>query len=409
MQIHDVLEIEGGLPVMVMELLEGETLARKLERDGPLPVEQLARLMLPVLSAVGTAHELGIVHRDLKPENVFLASTRDGGVDVKVLDFGIAKLTATEGDAARSGGLTGTGAMLGTPYYMSPEQAFGEKDVDHRADVWSLGVIFYECLSGVRPTQAENIGQIFKIVMTDSIAPLAKRAPGLPTELTELVDRMLQRDRERRPADLREVVDVLARFGARVSPSFGPPKVAAHAGAPVEGPAPVTPNERAPDTLEDSGRSSSARSGEEGATTATIALAGVPRRGRRGVWTTAGVVVACGMGLGAWAMRAASTQAGAQTALTNAASAALSVPSSPSPSPPPAASSASSPPSASVSATPSASVPAPASMPPPVTPRPTASATPIAARHAAPASTPAPAAPAPTAAPKASIDPGSYQ
>ena len=224
-QIHDVLELPGGVPAMVMELLEGETLAHKLDRDGPLDVGALVQFMLPVLSAVGTAHALGIVHRDLKPENIFLARTHDGRVDVKVLDFGIAKLTATEGDAARSGGLTGTGSMLGTPFYMSPEQSFGEPDIDHRADIWSLGVIFYECLAGERPTQAENIGQILKIVMTDAIVPLSQRVPGLPPEVTRLVGRMLQRERSARPADLRELVEILVPFApAPEVPSFGAPR-----------------------------------------------------------------------------------------------------------------------------------------------------------------------------------------
>src|SRR4029077_19665405 len=96
---------------------------------------------LPVVSAVGTAHAAGIVHRDLKPDNIFLTRDPDGNVQVTVLDFGIAKVTAVEGEAAQTGGLTTTGAMLGTPYYMSPEQVFGEKDIDQTSDIWALGVI----------------------------------------------------------------------------------------------------------------------------------------------------------------------------------------------------------------------------------------------------------------------------
>ncbi len=184
-EVHDVLDLPDGLPVMVMELLTGETLAQRIARERVLPLPELARIMGHVCSAVGCAHALGIVHRDLKPENIFLAAS---GSDVRVLDFGIAKLTATEGDAAHTGATTGTGAILGTPYYMAPEQLFGEKDVDHRADIWALGIIFYEALSGVRPTLGANMGQIYKIVMTDAIVPLRERAPDLPAAILDLVD-----------------------------------------------------------------------------------------------------------------------------------------------------------------------------------------------------------------------------
>lgn len=225
-QVHDVLELPDATPVIVMELLRGETLAARLLRDRTIPVPELARIMLPVCSAVGTAHHVGIVHRDLKPENIFLATSRDDdAVHVKVLDFGVAKLTALDGDAARSAGATatGTGMLLGTPYYMSPEQVFGEKDLDHRADIWALGVILYEALAGARPTAGDNVGQIFKIVMTDAIIPLTQRVPSLPEPMTSLVARMLAHDRAKRPADLREVCAVLETYCDDAAQSFGPP------------------------------------------------------------------------------------------------------------------------------------------------------------------------------------------
>ena len=208
-EVHDVLELEDGSPVMVMELLQGETLAERLHRDGALLLPEVARIMVHVCSALGSAHALGIIHRDLKPENIFLVRSPKGS-DVKVLDFGIAKLTATEGDAAHTGATTGTGAILGSPYYMAPEQLFAEKDLDHRADIWALGVILYEALSGVRPTQAPNMGQIYKMVMTDAIAPLRDKVPGLPRTVTDLVGRMLARDRAQRPADVGEVLSALS-------------------------------------------------------------------------------------------------------------------------------------------------------------------------------------------------------
>lgn len=224
-QIHDVVELPGGEPVMVMELLVGESLEQRLRREGKIALRDAAAILLRVVSAVGTAHQLGIVHRDLKPDNIFLAETREG-VEVKVVDFGIAKLTAAEGDAAETAGLTGTGAMLGTPYYMSPEQAFGERAIDHRADIWSLGVILYRCLTGVLPTQAENIGQILKIIMTNAIRPLGEIDPALPPDVVALVGRMLTQDRARRPQDLREVKALLERHAGVSVETFGAPAAA---------------------------------------------------------------------------------------------------------------------------------------------------------------------------------------
>ncbi|MBK7397009.1 MAG: serine/threonine protein kinase [Myxococcales bacterium] len=130
--VHTLTADRHGSPVMVMDLLEGESLATRLRRVRRLEVSTLAGILVQIVSAVGAAHAAGIVHRDLKPDNVFLVGEPPS---VRVLDFGIAKLTAREGDAAASTALTNTGAMLGTPFYMAPEQVFGERDLDHRADV----------------------------------------------------------------------------------------------------------------------------------------------------------------------------------------------------------------------------------------------------------------------------------
>jgi serine/threonine-protein kinase len=209
--IQDVFEHEGGRPVIVMDLLDGESLGDRIRRAGALPLEEVATILLPVVSAVECAHGLGIVHRDLKPDNIFLARTpasTEAHVEVKVLDFGIAKLTAREGDAARSGALTRTGALLGTPYYMSPEQIFGDGEVDARSDVWSIGVVLYECLAGVRPTQADSVGQIIRIIASDAIVPLEQRKPELPRDVTDIVKRALSFDNAARPTvpELRAVV-----------------------------------------------------------------------------------------------------------------------------------------------------------------------------------------------------------
>ncbi len=219
--VHDVLALEDGSPVLVMDLLVGEPLRAKLDRDGPLDLQQTVRILSPVLSALEAAHALGVVHRDLKPDNIFLSTSADGSVDVKIVDFGVAKLTATEGPAARSAGLTETGALVGTPFYMSPEQAFGEKNIDARADLWAVGVILYECLTGLRPTEAENMGQVLKILAHLSFPPIERTAPDLPPELASLVGALLcERDgRRKSAAEVRhELLEIGATSSGRTRP-----------------------------------------------------------------------------------------------------------------------------------------------------------------------------------------------
>ena len=224
-EVIEIFELDDGSPVMVMELLSGETLAARLHREHSLTPLDAARVMLPVISAVGCVHALGIIHRDLKPENIFLARANSSEEEVKVLDFGIAKLTAIDGEAAKTTGLTATGGLLGTPAFMSPEQVYGEKDLDHRVDVWAICLILYQCLSGVLPTQGDNVGQVLKAILSRPIPSLADAAPDTPRELCGLVDRMLARNRDERPPDLREARDVLMRHADVSVPSFDGPTV----------------------------------------------------------------------------------------------------------------------------------------------------------------------------------------
>jgi serine/threonine-protein kinase len=194
--VLEVAELPNGQPFLVMELLSGETLAARLTRKGPLPLGEMSRLLLEVIAAVEAAHAAGIVHRDLKPDNVFLLEKTDA---VRVLDFGIAKEIVRSADESEAS-LTATGSMIGTPHYMAPEQIFGDSDIDARADVWALGVILYECITGKRPTQASGVGQVLKIIATDSIPPLSSTAPEVPLALSHLIARMLTRDRSKRPS-----------------------------------------------------------------------------------------------------------------------------------------------------------------------------------------------------------------
>lgn len=219
-ELFDFVEPAGEAPFLVMELLDGETLETKLAREGALSVEATARLLLPVVSAVGTAHCRGIVHRDLKPANVFLCARSHSLPWVKVLDFGIAKWVEAQQELGFS---TRTGMTLGTPSYMAPEQALAQRDIDHRADVWSLGVMMYECLSGTRPLEGDNAAQLMMSLMSSGITPLEAIAADLPAELCALVRRMLARERERRPQDLREVFELLGGYCEHAAPPFGAP------------------------------------------------------------------------------------------------------------------------------------------------------------------------------------------
>jgi serine/threonine protein kinase len=209
-----------------MELLAGETLRTRLARGPRLSLEEAAAILLPVASAVGTAHAQGIVHRDLKPDNIFLSRDAGGAPIVKVLDFGIAKLTRASDDHASHGhGLTGSGEVLGTPNYMAPEQVFGERDIDQRCDIWALGVILYECLTGIVPTKAANVGQVFKLIVAGGIKPINQVWPQVPDDITDLVHRMLARRRDQRPFDLNEIAGVLGGYTDVEVPLFGPPHV----------------------------------------------------------------------------------------------------------------------------------------------------------------------------------------
>jgi serine/threonine-protein kinase len=218
-EVHDILTLDDGSPAMVMDFLEGETLAQFLARTGPIPLLDLAAIMAPVLSAVASAHSVGIVHRDLKPDNIFLARLGDGRIEPMVLDFGIAKVLPFSEDIHASA-LTHTGAVLGTPYYMAPEQAFGEKDVDVRVDVWALGVILYECSSGRRPIEGETLGQVFKSITTGKTVPLQDLVPQLPPEFVSLVEGMLERDRTRRIPDLRRPFEQLRAWSGSSTRGF---------------------------------------------------------------------------------------------------------------------------------------------------------------------------------------------
>lgn len=213
-RVIDVGRLESGAPYMVMEYLEGRDLSA-LVSTGPLAIDDSADYVIQACHAMAEAHAAGIVHRDLKPANLFLAQRPDGTRVIKVLDFGISK-GAAGGDLPEAS-LTKTSTMMGSPYYMSPEQMRSARDVDHRTDIWSLGVILFELLSGRPPFQGDSLPGLLTSIMTDSPPSLVGLRPDVPVELEQVVLRCLRKSRDDRLPDVGALTRALLPFGSRRS------------------------------------------------------------------------------------------------------------------------------------------------------------------------------------------------
>jgi serine/threonine-protein kinase len=209
--VVDAGTADDGAPYLVMEYLDGEDLAHLLVRGGPLPVTRATYIMIQACRGLVAAHARGIVHRDLKPENLFVCKRNDGSDVVKVLDFGIAKLHG----ASVGTGLTQTGTTMGTPFYMSLEQARGAKEVDLRTDIYALGVILYEILSGTKPHPGESYNEILYHVITHEPAPLDAIRAGLPAGLPDVVQKAMSRDPGDRYASAVDLMEALIPFAGR--------------------------------------------------------------------------------------------------------------------------------------------------------------------------------------------------
>ncbi|HEY4106320.1 MAG TPA: protein kinase [Polyangiaceae bacterium] len=225
--VTDVDQTPDGSPYFVMELLHGESLQAALDRHKKLPPEQAIDFALQILAGLESAHHLGVVHRDLKPDNVFVVPAT-GGPLLKLIDFGIAKLRAA---TEYQKGLTRAGVVMGTPEYMAPEQLFAANDVDHRADLYSLGVILFEMLTGKRPADGDDVETIVAQVVSNNVKRLRDLEPNLPPGLIAVVDRALTADREQRFATALEMRLALAHFAGALS----------QAGRAAASPEPLTP------------------------------------------------------------------------------------------------------------------------------------------------------------------------
>jgi eukaryotic-like serine/threonine-protein kinase len=206
-EVYDHGLMEDGRPFIVMEFLDGEPLDKRLDRVGRLPPRDTARLVAMICRALAKAHAAGIVHRDLKPDNVFLVWDDEDGSDVaKVVDFGIAKFTDSQGPTSA----TRTGSVLGTPYYMSPEQARGLRTVDHRSDLWSVGVIAYRCITGHLPFEGEAVGDILVKLCTAPLPVPSALVPDAPPGFDAWFTRALSRETEGRFQSAPELATSLA-------------------------------------------------------------------------------------------------------------------------------------------------------------------------------------------------------
>jgi serine/threonine-protein kinase len=222
-QVYDY-GIQEGLPFIVMELLEGENLGQRLKQVPKVPLGDARRIVNEICKGLKAAHAAALIHRDLKPSNIFLARRDDVEV-VKLLDFGVVKTLERKGDAEA----TVTGILLGTPQYMSPEQARALRDIDARSDLWSVAVIAFRMITGVNPFHGESVGDVVLKICSDALPHVREHAPELP----ESLDAFFARAFGRSPKDRFQTADELARAFAAVA--VGP-------AAPVHGPMPPSPS-----------------------------------------------------------------------------------------------------------------------------------------------------------------------
>jgi serine/threonine-protein kinase len=220
-KVTDVGTLENGSPYIVMEYLEGEDLASRLERSGGFPIPDAVDIVLQACEVLAEAHALGIVHRDLKPANLFCVSEdglvggrtspADGNISIKVLDFGISKIADRAGSAANMS-ITKTSAVMGSPAYMSPEQMQTPRDVDGRTDIWSLGIILFELLVGKVPFDGETLPEVCVKVATLPVPSVRRFRLDTPPGLEVVVRQCLEKDRDRRFGSVAELARALALF-----------------------------------------------------------------------------------------------------------------------------------------------------------------------------------------------------
>ncbi len=210
-KVYDVGKLDTGAPYMVMEYLEGCDLQSILNERQRIPTSEAVEYLLQACEAIAEAHGAGVVHRDLKPANLFVTHRTDGSACVKILDFGISKMTSLTG--GRDHTVTNTSAIVGSPLYMSPEQMKASKNVDRRTDIWSIGVILQELVSGVPSFVANTTAELCALVLTAPPTPLSETMPDAPAGLAAVIDRCLRKSPDERYATVAELAQALEPFG----------------------------------------------------------------------------------------------------------------------------------------------------------------------------------------------------
>lgn len=213
-RVMDVGALSDGGAYIAMELLEGRDLADILRVHGPFEFVDAVDILIEACDAVAAAHGAGIIHRDLKPANLFVAQMPDGSSTIKVLDFGVSKIVPKSGQTPASSELTQTGQIFGSPSYMSPEQLRSATDVDGRTDIWALGVVFYELVSGKLPFAGTSMADVLAAVVRDTPELLSLVCPSVPPGLAEVIDRCLEKEPGDRFADVVELIQALVPFAS---------------------------------------------------------------------------------------------------------------------------------------------------------------------------------------------------
>jgi len=218
-EVLDLGNLASGDRYMVMEFMDGDSLSDRIKKKGRLTPAELYPIAFQLLSALGAAHGAGIIHRDLKPDNVYLLRSRSGVTDfVKLLDFGISKFNQLSGDSGFS--MTRTGAVMGTPYYMAPEQAKGAKDMDHRVDLYAAGVILYESVTGEVPFNADTFNELlFKIVLEEP-RPVQQLAPDIDPGMAAIINKSMARDPAARFQSAKEFQLALEHWANNAGPEL---------------------------------------------------------------------------------------------------------------------------------------------------------------------------------------------
>jgi serine/threonine-protein kinase len=213
-RVFDVATLADGTPYMVMEHLEGADLRTRLADSGAVPFSAAVDYVLQACEALAEAHVQGIVHRDLKPDNLFLARVSGGKDVLKILDFGISKLSDKYTSSSRVNVVTQAGDRLGTPLYMSPEQLEGSPNVDARTDLWAIGVVLYELCTGAIPFTGDSLPALCTAILTKTPVPATTLVPGLPSEIDLIVGRCLAKNRDDRYQNVAELAEELAPFAS---------------------------------------------------------------------------------------------------------------------------------------------------------------------------------------------------